>query len=113
MVVLLAIGLVVDDVEVRGGEGLVAGAAGEALLVPAAGEAAVGCFDGLAFDGLVAAAAAWFDAASCGTPDGSWTGLGLGARSLWRCWQRLLRWVRRVRTSVRRPRSAKRISWRC
>lgn len=65
MVVLLAIGVVGDDVEVRGREGLRAGFADEALFVPAAGQAAVGGFDGFALDGLGAAAADGFVAAGC------------------------------------------------
>lgn len=41
VVVLLAVRVVVDDVEVGGGEGLLAGFAGEAGLVPAAGQPSV------------------------------------------------------------------------
>lgn len=50
VVVLLAVRLVVDDVEVSVREGLVAGLASEAGFVPAACEAAVGRLDGFAFD---------------------------------------------------------------
>lgn len=57
MVVVLAIRLVVDDIEIRRGEWLRAGSACETLLVPAASQATIGCFDGFTFDGLVAAAA--------------------------------------------------------
>jgi hypothetical protein len=57
VVVLLAVGEVVEDVEVGRGEGRLAGAAGEALFVVAACEAAWGVFDGFAVDGFGAAAA--------------------------------------------------------
>lgn len=60
VVVLLAVGFVVDDVEVGGGEGGGARAADEAVAVPAAGEAAVGGFDGFSGDGVVAASAGGF-----------------------------------------------------
>lgn len=55
VVVLLAVGQIGDDVEVGGGEELVAGLAGEAGLVPAASQTAVGGLDGLAFDNQAAA----------------------------------------------------------
>ena len=72
VVVVLAEGVVVDDVEVCGREGLRAGAADEAGFVPAAGQAAVGGFDGFAFDAHVAAAA------DCSA--GGWAAGELGAR---------------------------------
>lgn len=57
VVVELAVGEVIEDVEFGRGEGCAAGAAGEALFVVAAGEAAGGVLDGFADDGEVAAAA--------------------------------------------------------
>ena len=44
VIVLLAIRLVVDDVEIGGREWLFAGLADKALLVPATGQAAIRCF---------------------------------------------------------------------
>jgi len=57
VVVVLTERLVIDDIEIRRGEWLRAGAAGKALLVPATGQATVGRFDGFSFDALVASAA--------------------------------------------------------
>ena len=94
VVVLLAVRLVLDDVEVGRREGLLARSAGKALLVPAACEAAISGFDGFAFDDLVAAATAGLDAAGCWTANGSLTWLGLRAGSLWWHWQWLLGWLR-------------------
>lgn len=59
VVVLLAIRVVVDDVEVRGGEWLFTRSAGEACFVPSASQASIGCLDGFAFDDLAAATAEW------------------------------------------------------
>jgi hypothetical protein len=73
VVMVLAVGLVVDDVKVCGREGLVAGATREALLMPAAGKTSIGGFDGFALDGFVAAAADGAEAWDGGTADG-WRG---------------------------------------
>ena len=73
VVVLLAVGLVADDVEVGGGEGLGARAAREAGFVPAACQAAVGGFHGLAFDDLAAASTRWF---GYGAAARGWLGSG-------------------------------------
>ena len=62
VVVLLAVGLVVQDVKVRVGERLLARFADEALFVPAACQASIGCFNGFAFDQVPAAATVRFAA---------------------------------------------------
>lgn len=83
VVVLLAVGVVVEDVEVRRGEGGGARVADEAGAVPAAGEAAVGRFDGFAFDALSAAATGGFGARrtfadEAGFQAGLWDGRSFG-----------------------------------
>ena len=57
VVVLLAVGVVVDDVEVCCRERLLAGHADETRFVPSACQTTVGGLDRLAFDALVAATA--------------------------------------------------------
>lgn len=71
MVVPLAVRLVVDDVEICGGEGGAARLADEALAVVAPCKTAVCCFDGLADYGLCAAAAGALGAGSSWTA-GKW-----------------------------------------
>ena len=69
VVMLVAVGEVVEDVELSGGKGTAAGAADEALLVEAAGETARRVFDGFAHNLFRAAAAAAF-AGGCGSACG-------------------------------------------
>ena len=64
MIVVLAVWLVVDDIEIGRSERLLASATREALLVPSASQAAIGCFHRLALDRFVAATANRPDARS-------------------------------------------------
>jgi hypothetical protein len=70
VIVVLAVRLIVDDIEIRSSERLLAGTAGEALLVPSACKSAIGGFDGLSLDRLVATTADGSDTRSSGTTNG-------------------------------------------
>lgn len=64
MVVALAVGLVVHDVELGVWEGTLAGLAGEALFMPAARKSTISGFDGTTDDDGTAATA-WMTTSCC------------------------------------------------
>lgn len=85
VVVMLAVRLIVDDVEVGSSEWLRTGAASKALLVPTTGQATVCGFDRLSLDGLIATATDRPDTRCCWATNRWRTGR---VRSRW--WER--RW---------------------
>lgn len=87
VVMVLAVGLVVDDIKVSGSKWLCAGTASEALFVPATRQSAVGGFHRFALDGLVASTTHRPDAWGCWATNSRRFGVGV-RRWWWESWRR-------------------------